>query len=73
MKPLTSLCQGEHGTVEYIEKESPLRRRFLDIGIVCGTDIQCLQRSVFGDPTAYLIRDTVIAIRGDDAKYIIIR
>lgn len=72
MRTLCSLGEGECAVVDHIKTESSLRRRLLDIGIVSGTKIQCLQKSVFGDPTAYLIRDTVIAIRKDDAKYIII-
>ncbi len=72
MRTLTSLGEGESGIVQYIRPESPLRRRLLDIGIVCGTKVQCLQKSVFGDPKAYLIRDTVIAIRNEDAGYIVI-
>lgn len=72
IRSLTSLEEGESGIVDYIKSESPLRRRLLDIGIVNGTNVQCLQKSVFGDPKAYLIRDTVIAIRNDDARYIII-
>lgn len=72
MRTLTSLEKGESGIVRYIESESPLRKRLLDIGIVSGTKVQCLQKSVFGDPKAYLIRDTVIAIRNEDAQHIVI-
>ncbi|MCR4943928.1 MAG: ferrous iron transport protein A [Clostridium sp.] len=53
-----------------IEAEGELRRRFFDLGIIEGTKIEVLYRSPFGDPTAYLIRGTVIAIREEDSEKI---
>ncbi|MGN1418273.1 MAG: ferrous iron transport protein A [Acutalibacteraceae bacterium] len=73
LRSLCSLAAGESGTVDFIKSESALRRRLFDIGVVGGTKICCLQKSIFGDPAAYLIRDTVIAIRNDDAKNIILK
>lgn len=73
LNTLCSLSAGERGVIDYIKKESPLRRRLADIGMIGETEVKCLQKSLFGDPAAYLVRDTVIAIRNDDAKYIIIK
>ena len=53
-----------------IEAEGELRRRFFDLGIIEGTKIEVLYRSPFSDPTAYLIRGTVIAIREEDSEKI---
>ena len=53
-----------------IEAEGELRRRFFDLGIIEGTKIEVLYRGPFGDPTAYLIRGTVIAIREEDGEKI---
>lgn len=47
-----------------------IKRRLMDIGLVPGTYIKLLYKSVFDDPKAYLVRDTVIAIRDMDSKYI---
>ena len=47
-----------------------LRRRFFDLGIIQDTVIEPLYISPFGDPKAYLIRGTVIAIRNEEAKKI---
>ena len=53
-----------------IKAEGELRRRFLDLGIIEGTNIEVLYRSPFGDPTAYLIRGAVIAIRDEEGEFI---
>lgn len=53
-----------------INAEGDLRRRFLDLGIIEGTEIEVLYRSPFGDPTAYYIRGAVIAIRQEESEKI---
>lgn len=53
-----------------INAHGELRRRFFDLGIIDGTDIEVLFRSPFGDPTAYMIRGAVIAIRKEDGAKI---
>ena len=52
--------------------DSHNKRRFLDLGIINGTIIKPLFRSPFSDPTAYEINNTVIAIRNEDARKIVI-
>lgn len=46
------------------------RRRFMDLGILPGTTIRAEMRSPSGDPTAYVIRDTLIALRQEQASLI---
>lgn len=72
MKKLCNLKCGETAVVKRIEENSPLRRRLFDIGLVSGASVTCIQKSIFGDPAAYLIRDTVIAIRNDDAQSVFV-
>ena len=67
---LDMLEVGEIGEVIDIEKSSSLYQRFLDIGIIKNTKLECVMRSFGDDPKAYLIRGTTIAIRNDDAKAI---
>lgn len=50
-----------------------MRRRLLDLGLVEGARVECLGRSPLGDPSAYLIRGAVIAIRSEDSRKIIVR
>lgn len=45
-------------------------RRLLDLGIVKGTTITPVLKSPSGDPTAFLVRGSTIALRKEDAKLI---
>ena len=67
---LDRLKTGETGTVIQLNNESGLKRRLMDMGLVQGTRIECRQISPLGDPVAYLIRGTVIALRREDASKI---
>jgi ferrous iron transport protein A len=48
------------------------RRRMLDLGLICGTEIEPLYQSPFGSPVAYLIRGAVIALRSDVSSMILV-
>ncbi len=48
------------------------RRRIFDLGIIPGTKIKALHKSPLGDPGAYFIRGTAIALRNEDARKIIV-
>ena len=47
-------------------------RRFLDLGIVPGTKVTAELVSPSGDPTAYRIRETLIALRREQAAVIVV-
>ena len=44
------------------------KRRFYDLGIIPEMIIKPLFRSPFGDPTAFLINGSVIALRKEDTS-----
>jgi DtxR family Mn-dependent transcriptional regulator len=46
------------------------RRRFLDLGLTPGTRISPELDNSFGDPRAYRVRGTLIALRKDQASQI---
>lgn len=69
---LSSLAPGERGNVIKILAEGDMRRRLIDIGLVEKTEVSCLGRSPLGDPSAYLIRGAVIALRKTDADAVLI-
>lgn len=56
--------------VRKILANGELRRRFLDLGIIEGTDIEVLYKSALGDPIAYLIRGAIIALREEEGDKI---
>ena len=63
---LTSLPEGCTATVTGLNNSGSMRRRLMDMGLIEGTRVLCLHRSPGGDPTAYLIRGAVIALRKED-------
>ena len=68
--PLSRLQEGEQGEVISLSLSGEIRRRLQDLGIIEGTPIRCLHRSIFSDPCAYLIRGSVIALRNCDTQKI---
>ena len=46
------------------------RRRFLDLGLTPGTVVYPELKNFFGDPRAYRVRGTLIALRKDQAAQI---
>lgn len=69
---LNDIEPGETARVKELLSTGSIRRRLLDIGLIEDTVVECLGRSPGGDPSAYLIRGAVIAIRSEDSNNIII-
>ncbi len=69
---LSSLDLGERATVVGLSSacRGAERRRFLDLGLVPGTEVEAELRSAGGDPTAYRIRGAVIALRREQAEMV---
>ncbi len=65
---LTALREGESGYVTEISAGPAMARRLFDLGLVRGTRVTCIARSPSGDPSAYLIRGALIALRRGDAQ-----
>jgi len=72
-KNLSELKIGESSKVIKLECETHIKRRFLDFGLVKNATIKKVRVSPSGDPTAYEIKGTLIALRESDAKKIIIK
>lgn len=53
-----------------IEVTGVMRRRLLDLGFVPGNTIEVLQRSPLGDPIAYRVNNTTIALRKEESSLI---
>lgn len=70
---LCDLAPGERATVTALTAAGAMRRRLLDLGLIENTPVECLGRSPAGDPSAYLIRGAVIAIRAVDGRGICVR
>lgn len=71
-KPLATAEVGQTVRVVSLTAEGRMRRRLADLGLIPGAVVECLGRSPLGDPTAYLIRGAVIAIRRRDAMEVLV-
>lgn len=69
---LNEIIPGQRAVVNKLQSTGSMRRRLLDLGLVEKTEIECLGRSPGGDPSAYLIRGAVIAIRSEDCMNILV-
>ena len=67
MFPLSRLPLGKSARVLSLSAQEPLNGRLLDLGFVPGSEITPLYAAPMGDPRAYLVCDTVIALRQKDA------
>lgn len=67
---LADLAIGATCTIASVELHGLLRRRVLDLGIIPGTPVECVRKSPAGDPIAFRVRGTTIALRSDDANLI---
>lgn len=69
-KRLNQLAIGQSASIVSMQLPTSLRRRLFDLGMVKGTQIKALHRSPAGDPVAYSVRGSVIALRGRDTARI---
>lgn len=69
---LNKIDTGKNCFVKEILFNNKEKIRLYDLGIIENTSIRVLYRSPFNDPTAYLIRGTVLALRKDDAEKILV-
>lgn len=71
---LSSLQPGQSGYVTQLSQRirGAERRRLMDLGVLPGTEISNEMSSMSGDPSAYRIRDAVIALRKSQADLIYI-
>ncbi len=71
--PLCDLPIGAKAQVKELTLCGSARRRMLDLGLIEDTVVEALQKSPFGDPTAYSIRGAVIALRSEEAGNILVK
>lgn len=72
MKCLNDMKIGESARVVSVVCNRNIKSRFMSIGLVRGAYVECVGKSPNGDPRAYLICGSVIAIRSEDAAGIVI-
>ncbi len=71
-KTLADLAVGQSGRVAAVSLDGVKRTRLQELGFLPGSVITALQESPFGDPVAYAVLDTVVALRRFDARHILL-
>lgn len=56
--------------IENLNCNGNIKRRLLDLGLIKGTSITPIFVSPSGDPTAFEVRGSVIAVRVEDTRLI---
>ena len=69
---LANLQVGERARVASLLSRGSMRRRLQDIGLIEGTEVECVQKCPAGDPVAYRIRGALIALRSEDSSNILV-
>ncbi|MDN5304365.1 MAG: ferrous iron transport protein [Fusobacteriaceae bacterium] len=69
---LTELKRGEQAKIIKIGNIGELKKRLIDMGVTSGEIISFKRNAPLGDPKQYVIKNTNIAIRKEDAEKIII-
>ena len=70
---LSELAVEKKGEVMRLECDGALRRRLLDMGFIAGTWVEKVGESPSSDPSAYLVKGAVIALRKKDSARIYLR
>lgn len=65
---LDALPLGRRAIVRAIHLKGAERRRLLDLGFTVGAQVEAVQRSPLGDPVAYRVRGSLLALRAEQAS-----
>jgi Fe2+ transport system protein FeoA len=70
---LANLTPGATAIVGAVSATGDERRRLLDLGFLPGTSVEMVMRSPLGDPLAFRVRGSVVALRKKQARRIEVR
>ena len=70
---MAELKVSQRARVTQLLVEGLTRRRLLDLGLLPGTEVKVLMKSPLGNPMAYEIRGSVLALRSEDASKIVVK
>jgi DtxR family Mn-dependent transcriptional regulator len=73
--PLSSLRPGEQAIVCGLDDalQGYTRRRMLDLGLTAGARVVAEYAGFLGDPVAFRVRGALVALRQEQAKYVLVR
>ncbi|SFE24163.1 ferrous iron transport protein A [Bacillus sp. OV194] len=62
--------KGDFIRITSMEIEGVMRRRLLDLGFVPGAVVEVIRKSPLGDPVAFRVSQTTIALRKEESTRI---
>lgn len=62
--------KGDLIRITHVFLEGVMRRRLLDLGFVPGAIVEVIRKSPLGDPIAYRVSSTTIALRKEESSKI---
>ncbi|MEA1961711.1 MAG: FeoA family protein [Bacillota bacterium] len=72
LERLNSVSVGQSVIVVRLNMLGNSRRRMLDMGLTPGTRVDVVRKSPLGDPTAYCVRNSIIALREVESRHIMV-
>lgn len=69
---MNKIRPGERAAIKAIDASSAVSRRLMDMGFLKNEKIECVGKSPTGDPSAYLVKGAVIAIRSSDCSNVLV-
>jgi ferrous iron transport protein A len=70
--PLSQLCPGQRATIVRVGGNGQVRRRYLEMGFVCGETVDVERVAPLGDPVQYRLKGYHISLRRADAQNILV-
>lgn len=69
---LNLLDENKRGRIKQIRGKGKLRKRFFEMGLVPGTEVEVIKRAPLGDPIELKIKGYNIAFRKNEAQYVVV-
>lgn len=69
---LNNIELNESAIIKEVKCKEALKNRIFDFGIIENTKITPVYKSPFGDPTAYMVKNAIIALRYKDCQDILV-
>lgn len=70
MKTLCDTSLGDTVTISRITAPLPIKQRFMDMGLVKGSEVTIEKYAPLGNPIQITIKGYSLCLRKEDAKYI---
>lgn len=67
---LADLKPGQSGEILKINVTGALKRRLMDMGVVCGTNVHVEKIAPFGDPIKVRLKSYLLSLRRGEAENI---